>query len=74
MHQVAMDASITPAAELASEADGFNLSTPGNEIVLPDWTRIMESYDQDYERQVASVEDRMQRYGVLKFLCLRYNS
>ena len=65
MHQVAMDGSITPAAELASEADGFNLSTPGNEIVHPDWTHIMQSYDQDYETQVATITDRLQRYYVL---------
>lgn len=66
MHQVTMDASITPAAKLAPEADGgSDLTTSENKIVHPDWSHIMESYDQDYERQVASVEDRMQRYVVL---------
>lgn len=66
MHQVTIDGSITPAAELAPEADGgSHLTTSENKIVHPDWTHIMESYDRDYERQVASVEDRMQRYVVL---------
>ena len=60
-----MDGTITPAAELASEADGFNLSTYENKIVHPDWTKMIQSYDQDYEIQVASLEDRMQRYEVL---------
>jgi hypothetical protein len=56
MDELAMDGPVTPAAELASEAAGFNLSTPEN---------MMQSYDQDYEAQVASIEDRMQRYHVL---------
>jgi hypothetical protein len=60
-----MDATITPAAELASETAGFNLFTPEHKIVHPDWTQMMQSYDQDYERQVATIQDLMQRYGVL---------
>jgi hypothetical protein len=65
MDELAMDGPVTPAAELASEAAGFNLSTPENKIVHPDWDHMMQSYDQDYEAQVASIEDRMQRYHVL---------
>jgi hypothetical protein len=63
VEQLAMDATITPAAELASENAAFNLSTSENEIVHPDWSHVIESYDQDYERQVATIQNRMQRYG-----------
>jgi hypothetical protein len=64
MDELAMDGPVTPAAELASEAASFNLST-SEKIVHPDWTHMMQSYDQDYEGQVATIEDRMQRYDVL---------
>ena len=65
MHQLAMDAATTPAAEPASDTDGINPSTSDNKTVHPDWTHIMQSYDQAYRRQVSSVEDLMQRYEVL---------
>jgi len=60
-----MDGPVTPAAELASEAAGFNLSTSENKIVHPDWDHMIQSYDQDYEAQIASIEGRMQRYHIL---------
>ena len=60
-----MNGTITPAAELASEADGFSLFTSENYIVHPDWTQTMQSYDQEYENQVVSLKDRMQQYDVL---------
>ncbi|GAB7329191.1 hypothetical protein MBLNU13_g01010t2 [Cladosporium sp. NU13] len=56
-----MEAATTPAAELAFETDGSNPSTSNNKTVHPDWGHIMQSYDQEYKRQVASIEDRMQR-------------
>ena len=65
MHQLAMDAATTPAAELASETDGFHPSTSDSKSVHSDWTHIMQSYDQEYEKQIASVEELMQRYDVL---------
>lgn len=59
-----MDGTITPAAELASEADGSSSFMPGNSIARPDWTQMMQSYDQDHERQVMYIKDRMQRYNL----------
>lgn len=56
---------ITPAVELASDADSFNSFTSVNTTVHPDWTQMMQSYDQDYETQVATIKDRMQRYHAL---------
>ena len=64
MDELAKDGPVTPAAELASEAAGFNLST-SEKIVHPDWNQMMQFYDQDYEEQVASIEGRMQRYDLL---------
>jgi hypothetical protein len=61
MEELETDGTITPAAELASEADGFNMFMPEDKVVHPDWTQMMASYDQEYERQVASVNDHMQR-------------
>lgn len=65
MHELAMDAATTPAAEFASETDGFNPSTSDSKSVHSDWTHIMQSYDQEYEKEIASIEDLMQRYDVL---------
>jgi archaellum biogenesis protein FlaJ (TadC family) len=62
MEEIEMDGTITPAAELASEADRSDLFMSENKIVHPDWTQMMESYDRDYKRQVASVNNYMQRY------------
>jgi len=65
MEELEMDGTITPAAELASEADGSNLFMSDNKIVHPDWTQMMESYDRNYKTQVASVNNYMQRYYTL---------
>jgi len=65
MHQLAMDGATTPAAEPASETDGFNPSTSDNKTVHPDWTHIMQSYDQEYKTQIFSIEDLMQRYDAM---------
>jgi len=72
MEELEMDGTITPAAELASEADDSNLFMPENGIVHPDWTRMIKSYDEEYERQVVSVKDRMQRYHLFH-TCSRDN-
>lgn len=65
MHQLAMDATLAPAAEPASETDGINPTTSDNKTVHPDWTHIMQSYDQEYKTQVSSIEGLMQRYDFL---------
>jgi hypothetical protein len=57
-----MDDAVSPAVELASEA---NIPIPMDENVHPDWTQVMQSYDHGYVYQVASVKNRMQRYGIL---------
>jgi hypothetical protein len=59
-----MGDTITPAFELASEAAGYDSSASENRIAHLDWGHMTQSYDQDYEAQVASIEDRMQRYHV----------
>ena len=65
MHRLAMHRATTPAAEPASGTDGFNPSTPDSKIVHPDWSPVMQSYHREYERQITSMEDLMQRYAIL---------
>ena len=60
-----MGDTIPPAVELASDAADYNSSASENKIVHPDWSHMLQSYDQDYEAQVVSIENRMQRYHVL---------
>ena len=70
MDEIAMDGPVTPAADLASDTDGFNLSISDNKIVHPDWIQMIQSYDQDYETQVATITNSMQRYDA--FPCIPY--
>lgn len=70
MEQPTMDGAITPAAELAFEADASNMPS---EMAHPDWTQILQSYDQEHAREAASLADHMQRYDAL-FTCVRATS
>lgn len=67
-----IDDAITPAAELASEANNYDSTTlpPINGDVRPNWSDLIQAYDTEYARQSDAIKNDMQRCDTILFMDL----